>query len=127
VLAVLVLASPVLGASPKPGGVYKGTLVNEDAVQLSVSADGKSATVTVGCLDLGETYPFARFPIVRGTFNTTIPYPGSPLTAEASLRGKFASATQVSIVLNEHADRDADRYLCFGITSPATLTLKQGK
>jgi hypothetical protein len=124
-LAVLVLASPALSGAPSPHGVYTGTLVNEDKVQLNVSANGKSATFTVGCLDLGETYPFRRFPIAHGVFSATIPVPGSPGTAEAKLRGTFTSATRVSIVLNEHPERSyADRYICFGITSPATLTLK---
>ena len=86
-LVVLVLASPALSAAPRPRGVYTGALVNEDRVQLNVSADGKSATFTVGCLDLGETYPFARFPIAHGGFSATIPVPGSPETAEAKLRG----------------------------------------
>ena len=124
-LAVFVLASPALSAAPRPSGVYAGALVNEDKVQLNVSAGGKSATFTVGCLDLGETYPFPRFPIAHGVFSATIPVPGSPGTAEAKLRGTFISATRVSIVLNEHPERSfADRYICFGITSPATLTLK---
>ena len=87
VVLVLVLASAALAASPKPHGIYTGALVNEDKVQLNVSADGKSATFTVGCLDLGETYPFARFPITDGAFSAKIPVPGLPSTAEATLRG----------------------------------------
>ncbi len=125
-LLVLVplLAASALAASPRPHGVYTGALVNEDTVQLDVSADGKSATFTVGCLDLGESYPFARFPISHGAFSAKIPVPGLPATAEATLRGTFTSPTRVSIVLNEHPERSyADRYICFGITSPATLTL----
>jgi hypothetical protein len=124
-VAVLVFASPGPAATPRPKGVYTGTLVNEDQVQMNVAADGKSATFTVGCQDLGETYPFPRFPIVNGTFSATIWVPGSKLIPQAKLHGTFTSATQASIVLNEHPDRSkASRYLCFGITSPATLTLK---
>ncbi len=123
-LVALVPASGVLAASPRPGGVYNGALVNADAVQLKVSADGKSATLTVGCLDLGETYVFTRFPIVKGAFSTTIADPISPGAPEATLRGTFASVTRASILLDEHPDRaDAGRYICFGVKSPATLTL----
>jgi len=124
-LTALVLAGGGLAANPTPKGVYIGTLVNSDTIQLNVSADGKSATAVVGCLDMGESYPFPRFPIVNGAFNVTLSAPGED-SPEAKLRGMFKSATQVSIVINEHPDKSrAARYLCFGITSPATLALKK--
>jgi hypothetical protein len=124
-LGLLILASSAPAAAPKAGGVYTGTLVNEDKVQLTVSADGKTARVIVGCLDLGESYPFPRFPIVNGTFDAIISVPGSKTLAQAKLHGRFTSPTQASIVLNEHPDKaSSGRYLCFGITSPATLKLQ---
>jgi hypothetical protein len=119
VALMLVVAGAALGATPKRGGLYVGQTVEQDNVQLRVSADGKSATFTIACQDTGETDSFMPFPIVNGSFSAAIYYPGST-APEALLRGRFTSATQAAITLNEHPKK----HICYGQSSPAMLRLR---
>jgi hypothetical protein len=117
-------------ASPKPGGTYVGTMVNEDSVTVHVSRDGKSGTAVVSCHDLGEVLTFDPFQIVKGTFNGTVLSATVPKKPNAKLRGTFTSTTQISAFVNEHPTSNnvalggGGGVACLGISSPATLTLK---
>lgn len=112
--------------APKPRGVYVGQLINEDIVQLRVSADGKTGVLTIVCQDTGETDPFPRFPIIDGAFTATIysPLVTQSRAPQATVKGKFTSASQASVYIDEYAS--LHHYICYGTRSPAILKLKSG-
>ena len=123
-LALTVGASAAV--APKPRGLYVGQLINEDFVQLRVSADGKTGVLTIVCQDTGEADPFPRFAIVDGAFSATI---YSPLVTQsrdpqATVKGKFTSRSQASVTIDENAS--LHHYICFGTRSSAILKLKGG-
>jgi len=105
-MAALALA---LGASaavaPKPRGLYVGQLINEDFVQLRVSADGKTGVLTIVCQDTGEA--------------DLVTQSRDP---QATVKGKFTSRSQASVTIDENAS--LHHYICFGTRSPAILKLK---